>query len=155
MVSAVRGTISPVPNRGVFPLPAAGRLCSRPACFPRGRPENSGRPLFVTNFPGAGYLPDIRPRFEGFAAVNCSSPARGSRRGSLPVGFDQEQKEIKVQKMTHPGDSRNPMSCSLYRGVFAVCAGLLLVGAFAPGKALGKTGAFGNQPQIVWMLRNT
>jgi len=60
-----------------------------------------------------------------------------------------------VKKITHSDDSGNPMGCGLYRGVFAVCAGLLLLGAFAPGNALGKTGAFGNQPQIVWMLKDT
>ena len=60
-----------------------------------------------------------------------------------------------MKKITHSVRFRNPMSCSLYRGFFPACAGLLLLGTFAPGKALGKTGAFGNQPQVVWMLRNT
>ncbi len=60
-----------------------------------------------------------------------------------------------MKKITHSDDSGNPMGCGLYRGFFAVCTGLLLLGVFAPGKALGKTGAFGNQPQVVWMLKNT
>ncbi|MFP6738890.1 MAG: hypothetical protein VCD34_09130 [Planctomycetota bacterium] len=60
-----------------------------------------------------------------------------------------------MKKITHSDGSGNPLSCGLCRGVFAVCAGLLLLGTFTPGKALGKTGAFGNQPQIVWMLRNS
>ena len=47
------------------------------------------------------------------------------------------------------------MSRSSHWGFFAACAGLLFLGLITPEKAQARTGAFGNQPQIVWMLKNT
>ncbi len=47
------------------------------------------------------------------------------------------------------------MSRNSHRGFFAACAVLLFLGLITPEKAQARIGAFGNQPQIVWMLRNT
>jgi len=60
-----------------------------------------------------------------------------------------------MNKITHPESCRNSMSRSSHGGFFAACAGLLFLGLITPEKAQARTGAFGNQPQIVWMLKNT
>ena len=60
-----------------------------------------------------------------------------------------------MKQGTPPGNTRNSKNWRLRRGFSAAVAGMLFLGLITPEKAQARTGAFGNQPQIVWMLRNS
>ena len=60
-----------------------------------------------------------------------------------------------MKQGTPPGNTRNSKSWGFRRGFSAAVAGMLFLGLITPENAQARTGAFGNQPQIVWMLRNS